>query len=544
MTTQFDSTTENTAVPEALGTIEYIDPETLELEANVRDDVQLAEDFLASLREHGVIVPLTAVRDAEGRTVVREGQCRTIGAREVGLAKVPVFVLTETAAKNADARTLERIVHQMVANDQRSALTEAQRARAIQTMLDTGVSPTKVAKRLSIGTNAVKAAALAAKSPVALEALDSEQMTFQEAASLVEFEDDDNAVRQLIRAAGTRSFDHTVEQLRTARETEQRRQAAAAEWSAQGYTVLDGFPRWDDLSCLSIRYLRTAEDASATEADVKDPAHWAAHLTEDYAYFDRETGEPVDDDMVDDETRDDETLEPEEGLRHYNTVEERTVFVPEWYCLDYQSEGLTPAPSLRSRGGTPSAGGATEDDPEAEARQQEAERRERRKLLALNRLGDAAAVVRREYVTKLLARKTPPKGAATFTAYCLIRDRFIQSQNHGEDLTAELLGVKDFREVRALISDASTNLDPRAQVITLATVIGALEARCTKDAWRSAKSGITGSAMYNSHTLGSDVYLRFLVETGYAPAEVEKIVLGERTADEVYDAELALSTEQ
>src|SRR5882762_2582145 len=99
----------------------------------------------------------------------------------------------------------------MSANDQRSALTEAQRARAIQTMLDTGVSPTKVAKRLSIGTNAVKAAAVAAKSPVALEALDSEQMTFQEAASLVEFEDDDNAVRQLIRAAGTRSFDHTVE---------------------------------------------------------------------------------------------------------------------------------------------------------------------------------------------------------------------------------------------------------------------------------------------------------------------------------------------
>jgi ParB family chromosome partitioning protein len=404
MTTQFHTTTENTEAPKTLGTIEYIDPETLELEANVRDDVQLDEEFLASLREHGVIVPLTAVRDAAGRTLVREGQCRLLGAREVGLAKVPVFVLTETAAKNADARTLERIVHQMVANDKRKGLTEAQRARGIQTMLDTGVSPTKVAKKLSIGTGDVKAAGVAAKSPVALEALDTEQITFQEAAALVEFESDDHAVAQLIRAAGTRSFDHTVEQLRTARETERRRQAAAAEWSAQGYTVLDGFPRWDDLSCLSLRYLRTAEDASATEADVKDPAHWAAHLTEDYAYFDRETGEPVDDDTVDDDTRDDESLEPEEGLRHYNTVEERTVFVPEWYCLDYQGAGLTPAPSLRSRGGTPSAGGATEDDPEAEARQQEAERRERRKLLALNRLGDAAAVVRREYVTKLLAR--------------------------------------------------------------------------------------------------------------------------------------------
>jgi ParB family chromosome partitioning protein len=63
-----------------------------------------------------------------------------------GTGESAVFVLTETASKNADARTVERIVHQMVANDQRAAITGAQRARAIQTMLDTGVSPTKVAK--------------------------------------------------------------------------------------------------------------------------------------------------------------------------------------------------------------------------------------------------------------------------------------------------------------------------------------------------------------------------------------------------------------
>ena len=543
MATQFD-TTENSVTAEDLGTVEYHDPQTLTLEDNVRDAVHLSKEFLASLREHGVIVPLTAVRDTEGRTVVREGQCRALGAREVGLAKVPVFVLADTTSQDADARTVERIVHQMVANDQRAALTESQRARAIQTMLNTGATPAKVAKKLSIDTHAVKAAGVAARSALALEALDTEQMTFLEAAALVEFEQDENAVRQLIRAAGTKSFEHTVEQLRAARETEHRRQAAAAQWTAQGYTVLDDYPRWGDLTCLGIRYLRTAEGASATETDVKDPAHWALYLTEDYAYFDRETGEPVDDDSVDDDTREDGTLEPEEGLRHYNTVEERSVFAPEWYCLDHHSAGLTPTPSMRTRSGVPSTGAATDDDPEAEARQQEAERRERRKLLALNRLGDAAAVVRRDYLTKLLARKTPPKGAATFTAYCLIRDRFIQSQNHGEDITAALLGVKDFREVRALICDASTNLDPRAQVITLALVLGALEARCTKDAWRSAKSGITGSAMYNSETLGSDVYLRFLVETGYAPAEVEKIVLGDRTSDEVYDALLAQSSEQ
>jgi ParB family transcriptional regulator, chromosome partitioning protein len=541
MTDQSDTTTESTEAPPSLGTIEYIDPETLELEANVRDVVEeLAKDFLDSLREHGVIVPITAVRGQDGRTVVREGQCRTLGARVVGLHQVPVYVLTAAAA-DTDAATVERIVHQIVANDQRSALTDAQRARAIQTMLDTGLSATKIAKKLSRGRHVIKAAGVAATSTVAMDALEQGQMDFEEAAALVEFQDDENAIRRLIDAAGTHSFTYTITRLRGERETAQRRAAAAVEYIEQGYTVLDGYPGWNDLTCLSMRYLRTADGNAATEADVKEPAHWAAYLDEDYAYFDRETGEPVNPDLVDDDTREDGDLEAEEGLRHYNTVEERPVFLPQWYCLDYTATGLTLAPSMRNqRGDTPTV---VDDDPEAQARLQEGDRRERRKVVALNRLGEAAAVVRLQYVTKLLARKTPPKGAATFTAYCFTRDRFIQSQNHGEEITAQMLGVKDFREVRALVSDASTNVDARAQVITLATVLGALEARCVKDAWRSAKSGITGSAMYNAHTLGSDVYLRFLVETGYAPTEVEKVILGETTADEVYDAEVTQSIE-
>ena len=60
----------------AHGSIEHLDPEAL-IGDNVRDEVQLDKEFLASLREHGVIVPIIAVRDAEGRTLVREGQRRT-----------------------------------------------------------------------------------------------------------------------------------------------------------------------------------------------------------------------------------------------------------------------------------------------------------------------------------------------------------------------------------------------------------------------------------------------------------------------------------
>lgn len=54
------------------------------------------------------------------------------------------------------------------------------------------------------------------------------------------------------------------------------------------------------------------------------------------------------------------------------------------------------------------AGGDSGDAAEARARREaeeaEAAKRERRKVLALNKLGDAAASVRREFVRKLLAR--------------------------------------------------------------------------------------------------------------------------------------------
>jgi ParB family chromosome partitioning protein len=251
-------TSNDTDTPQVLGTLEYLDPNQLGFEANIRDQVDLDKEFLDSLREHGVIVPITAIRSDDGHTLVREGQCRTLGARTVGLASVPVYVLN-AADVDVDAQTVERIVHQIVANDQRTALTNDQRARAIQQMLDTGLSATKIARKLSLGRDDVKAAGAAAKSPTALDALASGQMDFTEAAALVEFEDDHQAVRRLLQVAGSPNFDHTVAQLRTERESAKLQAEAATSYAEQGYTVLQQRPHWDDMSCLSIRYLRTPE---------------------------------------------------------------------------------------------------------------------------------------------------------------------------------------------------------------------------------------------------------------------------------------------
>ena len=133
-----------------------------------------------------------------------------------------------------------------------------------------------------------------------------------------------------------------------------------------------------------------------------------------------------------------------------------------------------------------------DDEAREAARQQalaeraDAEKRERQKVLVLNKLGAAAMSVRREFVKKLLARKTPPKTAATFVANCLARDSYLLTNHNGLDTTAELLGLDSAQAVAKLAADLPANGDGRAQVITLAFVLGALESRTPKDAWRNA----------------------------------------------------------
>ena len=108
-----------------------------------------------------------------------------------------MFVLPSSAA-DASEETIERIVHQIVTNDQKQDLTDAQRARGIQQMIDAGLSVTKVAK-LSVKRDTVKAAEAVGKSGAAMSALGTGQLSLEEAAAISEFIDDDpDAVNTLI----------------------------------------------------------------------------------------------------------------------------------------------------------------------------------------------------------------------------------------------------------------------------------------------------------------------------------------------------------
>lgn len=106
--------------------LEQIDPTTLVIADNVRLDPRLDKQFLASIRERSVLEPVVAHRTADGTVVVEYGQRRTLAAREVGRAAVPVMV-SDTAPTTAD-----RLVDQWVDNEHRAALTNRERVHAVR----------------------------------------------------------------------------------------------------------------------------------------------------------------------------------------------------------------------------------------------------------------------------------------------------------------------------------------------------------------------------------------------------------------------------
>ena len=156
----------------ATGTLEHLDPQSLRTEENVRTEAGLTTQFLHSIRENGVLTPVTAVRYADGTVLVRTGQRRTLAAREVGLATIPVYIVPVDGEDTAT-----RIVEQLTENDHRAAMGQLDRVNAVQQLLLTGLSVNKVAKRLAVSPERVKASQAVAGSASAMESLQEQQVS-------------------------------------------------------------------------------------------------------------------------------------------------------------------------------------------------------------------------------------------------------------------------------------------------------------------------------------------------------------------------------
>ena len=409
------------------GTVEHIDPQTLVIEANVRPSAPLTAAFVQSVRENGVLTPVLARRDEQGNILVRAGQRRTLAAREAGVSTIPVYIV------DADEATAERIIEQMVENDQREALTDGDRAAAFQQLAFEGMSVTAIAKRTGTKAKEVKTALAVAENATAASAIHEHTLTLDQAAVLIEFDDDPEARAQLIDVANhdPAQFAHTAQRARDDRARATVKADTEADLTARGFDVLDRDRGYYETDYTRLSELVTPEGDQATVEHIENAEGRAAYV------------------------------------RVYITGKADVTY----YLRDPKAAGF------RKASGTGSTSGPMTDEQKAE----------RRILIANNKAWASAEVVRREWLTTLLSRKTLPKDAAAVIATGLTvhRQAVSLATRDGNTLAHELLGIErggywQADKLAALVEQTPA----KAQHVALAVVLGAIESVTSKQTWR------------------------------------------------------------
>ncbi|MBW9121896.1 ParB N-terminal domain-containing protein [Microbacterium trichothecenolyticum] len=253
----------------ATGTFEHIDPTALIVETNVRTTAPLEPGFVDSIRQVGVLTPLLAWRDQDGAVHVLAGQRRTLAAREAGIVTVPVYVVDA-----ADDDTARRIVEQLIENDQREALTDADRIQAWRALELEGLSATAIAKRTGTKRDRVTTGLAVARNATATDAVSERGLTLDQAAILLQFDGDADAVAELTEVATTDPgyFPVAVERARQDRVARDAKEKLEQEEAAKGHRILDERPSDYNTAPYRMRMLRTADKPVDPTASKASPA--------------------------------------------------------------------------------------------------------------------------------------------------------------------------------------------------------------------------------------------------------------------------------
>jgi ParB family chromosome partitioning protein len=411
-----------------LGTIEHIDPTQIEVETNIRTTVKLDPGFVTSIREYGVLSPVGCRRTEDGIVTVRIGQRRVLAAREVGLATVPAYIV------EGDDSTVDRLLEQFVENEQRAALTEPERAAFFQQLAFEGLTVPQIAKRTSVPKKVVEAGIKVADSEFAQKVAAKHEVTLDQAAAIMEFEGDKDAVNRLVQYAedAPEQFAHEVQRQRDERVRRQEVAAEQANLIEQGYTILHEAPYYDDKDTARLTDLTTKDGADVT----------AEHLVG--------VGK-------------DRQAHVVWGWNGLTT----TVYVHNFKTYGFKKR-------------TSTGNGPMTDEQKAE----------RKTLIANNKAWDSAEVVRREWLTAFFARKTLPKDASQVVAVALTAHRTTVAAglNKGNRLAAILLGLEaqDSEWGASPIDPIAESSPARSGHVAIAVVFGAFEGSIGRHTWRNA----------------------------------------------------------
>lgn len=503
------TTTERPHVAPTIGGQELreVDPRTLLVDLNVRHAASADADLVASVAEHGVLVPIVGVRTEDGQVRVRMGHRRTLAAIEAGCSTVPVVVVADEACD--DAGTVHRLITQWAENEHRTGLSNAERVDVIGQLSAFGISPTQIARRTRASKAEVTAALAVTASELARKATARyDFLDLAQAATVAEFDTDPDAVQALVVAARDGRFDHVAQRLRDERTAAVHRAKAADRLRETGVRVIDTPANGDP--ALPVHRLINADGARPTVEEHRECSGHAAYLADQYGYLDPAGQADVGDELQDelDEGQDDD--EEADGGVGQRTWGVRPV--PVFVCTDPAAHGHRD--SWGTNGSSATADRVPVDQMTDD--QREAARAERRDVVESNKAWGSAETVRREWLRGLATRKTAPRGTAGFIAAALAHDAELLADVGGNHLAADLLGVTSGAygrsvELAALVDKAA---DARALLLTLVMVLAAYEARTDRNDWRSLRAS-TGR------------YLAHLEALGYVRADVERRACGD-----------------
>ena len=449
-----------------------VDPRALLVDVNIRE-TRVDPEFVGSIRDLGVLVPIVVVPTDDGPLRVRYGHRRVRAAVEAGLAQVPVYVTDDQGADDAD-----RIVRQWAENEHRAGLTNAERTAAIEQLSLLGIPAGEISKRTHTARADVDHALRVAGSKVARNAVTvNRDLTLEQAAGLAEFEDDQETVDKLLGQLdgddGAGGFAHELQYQQDLRADRAADDAKRAELIAAGVTVLDTYPEHNPAT--KARRLDTLADQ-----DGNPFVTWV---------YDPDTSH---------NRRDVTKHEPCDG--HSAWVSNGGDV--SWFCLDWKGYGHRDrhAPRASSSGSV----STTSDD--------------RKEVLERNKQWRSATKQRREFLADFLRARTAPKGTAVYLATELAARDLAAGLTNAKavTLTYELLELERGPLTRNdLQIDAENSSDARAQVVALAIVIACAESRADEHSWRNVWPQTRR-------------YLEFLAANGYTLSDVEKLAAGQK----------------
>ncbi len=442
---------------------------------NVREDLNLTPELVASIAAEGVRIPLLITTSPGGGWLVIEGHRRLAAAIRVGMAEVPCDVDPGRAGDQAG-----QYLDMLLANSDgyRANYTVLEETAALFAAHEAGASRTRIRKATGRTATQVKAALAAGGLPAETRARAAglgRELTLEDLAVLAEFDGGDDATGTLLAALEHGyPVEHTAQRIRQDRAEAAEHASLRASLEAAAVPVTDGLPpdaAW--LTSLS----HDGQDLTP-EAHATCPGHGAT-------------------------------------FRSWNLL------APAYYCTSPARHGhtsrflLPAAPGTgHHRADTDPATAGPDPDPAPDP--------DRRLVIAGNKAWQAAADVRHRWLAaSLFPRRAVPREAQAFLARQLIVMTDPLRSGLATAAHKPLFAALTGHDAAGWEQACGTATTGRLMVLMLAPVITAYEHAMTdaegRNTWRTDRYSPCPRAAASS-------YLTFLAAIGYHLSAIERAV--------------------